>query len=652
MNTRKSILVALSLLIIAAFVLSACQPVQTTVEVIRTVEVPGEEVVKTVEVVTTQEVTVVETQVVEVERGAFTTPHPILSDLRVRQAMAYCTNKPELIQSVYPKLTPEEQEALVMNTMIPPSQWAYAGDENITVYPFDPEAGMALLEEAGWTLTDPEAFPRTNADGDALSLKFTTTNAAFRQTWAAVWEQQMANCGIQVVRLHAPASWWFGDTTGLARRDYELGAYAWVGQVDPGGATLWACDQIPFPENGWTGQNTMGWCNDKASVGIKNATNTLLQEDRKKWYTDVQAAYTEDVPAIPLFNRAEFLASTAGMEGFAPTSGEEYYTYNAGEWALPGTDTIVLGLTQEPATLYFVEDAFVAHVVLTLLGANGKQNTTLGFDFQPYHLTEMPTLESGRSVNAEVEVNEGDKVVDADGNVSEVTTGTKLRNTAGEVVEFDGTPVMMNQMTVNYEFRPDLTWPDGEPLKAEDLELAWKIKCDKESGATSFITCDQTASTAFEGTTFTRTALPGEQDPLYMHLTDYYPFPAHRVLSDGRMLKDVPASEWLTLPETTETPWGFGPYMVTEWVKGEKIVLEAHPYWFGGTPATPNFVVSIITPENAEAQLLGGQVDILGSETLISPSDVLYEEAANGAVDIYTEASATWEHIDMNLFVK
>ena len=61
--------------------------------------------------------------------------------------------------------------------------------------------------------------------------------------------------------------------------------------------------------------------------------------------------YTEDVPAIPLFNRTETYASVAGMEGFAPTEGEEYFTYNVGEWAIPGSDTVVLGFTQEPATL-------------------------------------------------------------------------------------------------------------------------------------------------------------------------------------------------------------------------------------------------------------------------------------------------------------
>ena len=76
MVTRKHILAVLSFVLIAAFALSACQPVVQTVTVVETVEVE-----KPVEVVTTQEVTVVETQIVEVEKEAFTTPHPILGDL-------------------------------------------------------------------------------------------------------------------------------------------------------------------------------------------------------------------------------------------------------------------------------------------------------------------------------------------------------------------------------------------------------------------------------------------------------------------------------------------------------------------------------------------------------------------------------------------
>jgi ABC-type transport system substrate-binding protein len=92
--------------------------------------------------------------------------------------------------------------------------------------------------------------------------------------------------------------------------------------------------------------------------------------------------------------------------------------------------------------------------------------------------------------------------------------------------------------------------------------------------------------------------------------------------------------------------------MIKEWVKGEKLVLEAHPYWFGGAPKTPNFVVSIVTAENAEAQLLGGQVDVLGSETLAGLTETLTAAAAEGKVVNTVNPGATWEHIDMNMWVK
>jgi ABC-type transport system substrate-binding protein len=635
-------------MIVAAFVLGACQPVQTTVEVIKTVEVPVE-VVETVEVVTTEEVTVIETQVVEVEKEAFTTPHPILSDLKVRQAMAHCTNKLELVQSVYPLISPEEQAGLVMNSWIAPDHWAYPGDENITIYEFDPEKGKALLEEAGWTLAEGADF-RTNAAGETLSVKFTTTNAAFRQTWAAVLEQQYAACGIQIVRLHAPASWWFGDTTGLARRDFELGAYAWVGEADPGGETLYACNQIPVPSNGWEGQNNPGWCNEAASAALLNANNTLVQDDRKAFYAEQQKYFTEDVPVIPLFNRTETFAARSDLTGFAPAPGEEIWTWNSEEWEIPGNDTIVLGFTQEPASLWgLVESASVRAQIERMIGQEKSYNS-VDYEFTPRYLKVLPSIENGTAVNTEVEVNAGDMVVDATGEVVELAAGVKVKNSAAEEVEFTGDPIKMNQLTVTYEYLDNLAWPDGTPVTQEDIELRWAIDCDRESGATSFITCDKTASMEFDGLKVVQTMLPGDQYPLYFTRDPGF-YPANRVLSDGRLLKDVPAAEWATLPEIAETPWGVGPYMVMEWVKGEKLVLAAHPYFYGGAPKTPNMVVSFITAENAEAQLLGGQVDTLSSETLVGLTETLAAAEAEGSITTIVNPSATWEHVDINLFI-
>ncbi len=536
-----------------------------------------------------------------------------------------------------------------MHTFIPTSHWAYAGDENVTIYEYDPAKGAALLDEAGWPLAEGAGF-RTNAAGDTLAIKFTTTSAAFRQTWAAIWEAQMAECGVQVVRLHAPASWWFGDTTGLARRDFELGAFAWVGQADPGGQTLYACDQIPLPENGWAGQNSMGWCNEDASKNIKLANNTLIKDERIAAYTVVQDEFTKDVPSIPLFNRTDTFASAADMAGFAPTPGQEYYMYNAGDWERPGQDTIILGFTQEPASLYtLVESAFVAVAADYFLRPGFT--TSLNYDFAAVYLKQLPTLESGATTNSDVEVAEGAKVVDADGNVVDLAAGVKVINAAGETVEFTGGTVTMKQLVSKFEFIDGIKWEDGEPIKAADFELSKTIACDPESGATSFITCDKTASVEFADNGYTQTWIPGVQDPTYF-LPVWGLEPSHQVLADGRNLKDVPASEWATLPEVAEDPLSYGPYVLTEWVKGEKMVFEANPNWVFGAPKTPNLVIQFISAEGAEAALLGGEIDVLDSTTLVGLTQTLVDAATAGTIKTVINASATWEHIDVNLFLR
>ncbi|MEW6093037.1 MAG: ABC transporter substrate-binding protein [Chloroflexota bacterium] len=621
--SHKRLMLAVGVLVVASLILSACQP--TTV-------VTPETIITTV----------------EVQAEPWTTPHPILGDVRVRQAMAYCTNKLELIQSVYPLIPADQQEGLVLNTMMRSGHWAYAGDENITIYDFDPVAGAALLEEAGWALAD-DGY-RYNEAGEILSLKFTTTSAAFRQTWAAVWEQQMAACGMEIIRLHVPASWWFGDTTGLARRDFELGAYAWVGQVDPGGVTLYACDQIPSPANGWEGQNYPGWCNEAASAAIKNANNTLIQQERIDNYKILQQEYTTDVPTLPLFNRSETFAAAAALTGFEPLPGQEYYLYDVGKWEIPGQDTIVLGFTQEPASLFtLVEDAFVANLAVYMVLPGSI--TTKNYDFQAVYIKDFPTIENGGSLLNEVEVNAGDTVVDANGDVVVLEAGMMVRNFAGEVVEFTGTAVTMPQIVSTFEYIDGITWEDGEPLKGADFALSQKIACDPESGATSFYVCDRTASVEFFDVGYTHTWVTGYTDPLYF-TPIWGTYPSHRVLSDGRVLADVPASEWATLPEIAEDPMGWGPYQLVEWVKGEKLVYAANPYWVFGTPATPNFVIQIITAEAAETLLLGGEVDMLASETLAGLTQTLADAEAAGTINTWSIAGGTWEHIDIALFIR
>jgi ABC-type transport system substrate-binding protein len=123
------------------------------------------------------------------------------------------------------------------------------------------------------------------------------------------------------------------------------------------------------------------------------------------------------------------------------------------------------------------------------------------------------------------------------------------------------------------------------------------------------------------------------------------------VLADGRNLADVPASEWSTLPEIAEQPLSSGPYRVVEWEKGQRMVFEANPYYYGGEPAIQNIIVTFV-PDTTQlvAQLLNGTVDVVGPNDLDAGAEleVLFEAGEEGTLQVFRIPNPTWEHVDMN----
>ncbi|MBI5936141.1 MAG: peptide ABC transporter substrate-binding protein [Chloroflexi bacterium] len=573
-----------------------------------------------------------------------------MSDVRVRRAIAYCTNKDELIQSVYPLLTPEERESLVMDSFIPKGHWAYAGEENIESYTFDPSKGKSLLQETKWKVSIPNPI-RENANGQHLSLGLQVSSAKFRQTWAKVWIEQMKFCGIDIT-LKPSLGWMDFSPRAMFYRDVDMSAMAWITQSDPGGKFLYACDEIPRPGNDWSGLNYMGWCNPLASENIIRAEQTLLRQEKIDAYRIFQQEFTKDMVSLPLFNRIEIYAMNAELQGVELRTGDwdHYYTWNIANWEIPGRDLITLGFTQEPASLFtIIEDAYVANLAVSLV--EGVRTISPSYELLPVMQKQIPTLENGVAVNAVVIVQEGDIVYDSVSDLAVLEQKTIVIDSEGKLVQYTGQSISMNQLTVKYEFVDGLKWSDGVPVSKADFELYYKIACDEESGATSFIICDSIQTIEFTDKGYTITWVPGMLHSYYF-LAPYGFFPAHRVLSDGRLLADLPAKEWATTPEVTRNPIGAGPYVLKEWIPGDRMVFEANPYYYGGTPKTKTIIIKFLDPAIAEASLIVGDIDFLDSTTLVGVSEALRNAEEAGLVKIVVVPSSTWEHIDMNLYIK
>lgn len=253
-------------------------------------------------------------------------PHPVLSDLRVRQAIAYGTDRAKMAQEIYQGKVP------VMNSWIPGEHWAYAGDEALTLYPYDPGRAAALLEEAGWILAD-DGF--RYKDGARMTLNlYIVAGQPRRERVAELLRADLAALGIELRIVRVPEEVWYGEESPLTRRAFDLIAYAWIPGLEPDGRANYACDQIPSEANGWQGQNYMGWCNGTATSALAQLERKLKREERKTLYRIVQQQFTADIPSLPLFSQLEVFAAHPALRNLRlnPT---EYFTWNCWEWSLP-----------------------------------------------------------------------------------------------------------------------------------------------------------------------------------------------------------------------------------------------------------------------------------------------------------------------------
>jgi len=257
---------------------------------------------------------------------SLTETHPILGDINVRKALAHGLDRVSMAQEMYLGLVP------VMHSWIPAEHWAYAENEALTIYPYNPDFAGELLEEAGWILAD-DGF--RYKDGVRMELNFhILAGRPQREQIAYFFQSNMAALGMEIKIIRVPELDWYGENSPLNRRAFDLVDFAWISRLEPDGRINYLCDQIPAEANGWRGQNYMGWCSGATTSALLQAARSLLREERIELYRIAQERFTAEIPSIPLFSQLNLYASTPDLENLRlnPT---EAMTWNCWEWFLP-----------------------------------------------------------------------------------------------------------------------------------------------------------------------------------------------------------------------------------------------------------------------------------------------------------------------------
>jgi len=267
------------------------------------------------------------------------------------------------------------------------------------------------------------------------------------------------------------------------------------------------------------------------------------------------------------------------------------------------------------------------------------------YAYQPVILQRLPSLENGDARLEAITVNAGDLVLNDSGAVVTLMVGEVIRpsgcRSSDCAITYQGGPVDMDRLQVDFFLLPGLTWSDGELLTASDSVYSFILDADPVTPSNKERSERTAAYSASSEVQVTWTSLPGFT-PVDFATYLWTPLPEH-------LWGSYSAEELLTADLSNRTPLGWGPYVIDEWVSGDRINLHKNPNYFRNAEGLPEFesLVFHFTSDGLGV-LRAGNCDILPS-TLADPG-ILRAYDNQGYYKVASSPyGGIWEHLDFGI---
>jgi len=238
----------------------------------------------------------------------FNLRHPIVSDRQVRLALAYATNRPEILDKIG-----HNSGVLAETDQSPVLSWAYTND--IQHHPYDPAKAKAILSADGWKI-GPDGVRVKN--GQRLEFNLSTqTESTYGKAIQTLLQREWRDVGVQVDVKNAPTSEFFDNSpsTGILQGGhYDAAIFAWVAAADPDDSPLYTTKNFAPG-----GQNNLFWSNPKVDAAAADALQTIDTNRRKADYKIIQQQMAIDVPTIILYFWKDIYVYNSDLKGFTPS---------------------------------------------------------------------------------------------------------------------------------------------------------------------------------------------------------------------------------------------------------------------------------------------------------------------------------------------
>ncbi len=259
------------------------------------------------------------------EHVTFNYKSPIVSDLRVRRALVQGVDRAKLVQALF-----EGRQPVALHNIHPLDPYY---TDKVAKNAYDAAGAAKLLDEAGWKLN---AKGIREKDGKPLSLTLmTTAQNKTRELVQVFLQSEWKKLGIEAKIKNEPARVFFGETVKKGIWP-DLAMFAWVSSPDNPPRSTMHSGEIPTAKNSYGGQNGGSFKNAEADKLLNEIPNEFNFAKRKQLMERLQQIYAEELPAMPLYLRAEISVSPANITGYQLNGHQFYSTQSIEYWKLGG----------------------------------------------------------------------------------------------------------------------------------------------------------------------------------------------------------------------------------------------------------------------------------------------------------------------------
>ena len=313
--------------------------------------------------------------------------------------------------------------------------------------------------------------------------------------------------------------------------------------------------------------------------------------------------------------------------------------------------SLVLCVQDEPQTLYIYGGNSSSMWSILEAVYDGPYDTR-NYTTQAVILSKIPSLADGDASFQALPVNGGDLVVNAEGNLVALQSGTKVLpsgcSSADCAVAWDGkTALTMDQLVVKFKLLPGIKWSDGAPLTAADSVFSYSLAADPATPTSKYLTDRTMSYQAIDDQTVEWKGVPGFYEQGYGTYF-WLPLPKHT-------LGELGAKQLLSDQTANRAPLGWGPYIIQEWVAGDHITLRKNPNYFRAAEGLPKFdtLVYRFVGETADGDmnaLLAGECDAVDQNAqFLEMFPGLVQRETDKKLVTYVGQGPEWEHLDFGI---